>query len=293
MLQKPAFIALSLISFGTASAQLIVPGFDASRVLFSQTGEMDMGGDNGSLEVTRFEVRSFLSRPVSFADGWLILPLAEYKLTGLSFDDTPAAFPIHDEDLHSLSLSSYFMSMREGSPWIFGGWARAELASDFQQIDGDDFTFDLAAGAGYRFNKCFTLMAGVAVINLNGDASFYPGINFDWIISDQLRAGLYGPTFTVEYAPTDEWLFTFRGDPGGGVWNVSDDNGQSRSIDLTSYGLGLYASRRLTGQLWLSVGGGVTVGNSLDYTKPHGGTILGRDPDEGLFGLVSLRLKAW
>ena len=173
------FVAAFSLGSLAASAQNIVPGFDASRVTFSQAGNMDMGTGNGDLDVTRFELRSFLCRPISPIDGLFIMPLAEYRLTALNFDQTPATYPIGDEDLHSLSLSTFAISMREGSPWIYGGWARAELASDFQEIDGDDFTFDLAGGAGYRFNEKFTLGFGGAAINLNGDNKIYPGIGFD------------------------------------------------------------------------------------------------------------------
>jgi hypothetical protein len=286
-------LALLSICVITVSAQSVVPGFDAARVTLSQTGNMDMGGGDGDLDITRFELRSFLCRPISPIDGLFILPLAEYRMTSLDFDGTPAAYPIGDEDLHSLSLSSFAISMREGSPWIYGGWARAELASDFQQIDGDDFTFDFAAGAGYRFDEKFTLGFGAAVINLNGDEKIYPGIGFDWLATDQLRMGLYGPTFVTAYSLDEDWLFTFRGDPGGGLWNVTDDAGASRSIKLRSYRLGLYASRRLAGQLWLTAGGGVAIWNEIDYTTPHGSEITSNDPDEGFFGLISLRLKTW
>lgn len=287
------FVAAFSLGSLAASAQNIVPGFDASRVTFSQAGNMDMGTGNGDLDVTRFELRSFLCRPISPIDGLFIMPLAEYRLTALNFDQTPATYPIGDEDLHSLSLSTFAISMREGSPWIYGGWARAELASDFQEIDGDDFTFDLAGGAGYRFNEKFTLGFGGAAINLNGDNKIYPGIGFDWLATDQLRIGLYGPNLLAAFALDQDWLFTFRGDPAGGLWNVTGDAGESRSIKFSSYRLGVYASRRLTGQLWLTAGGGVTVGNELDYTTPAGREIVGSDPDEGLFGLISLRLKAW
>jgi hypothetical protein len=205
----------------------------------------------------------------------------------------PVTDPIRDEELHSISLSSLILSVRDDSPWMYGGWARAELASDFQHIDGDDFTFDLAAGVGYRFKPEFMLAAGVAVINLNGDETFYPGINFDWIINPQLRASLYGPIFALNYTPVDDWILTLRGDPAGGVWNVTDDAGQSRSIDFSSYRVGIYASRRLYQQLWVTAGAGVAFANDLDYTTPSGRTLVSRDPDAGVFGSLGLRLLSW
>ncbi len=281
----------AMLAACAASAQSIVPGFDAMRVGFSQTSGMDLGAGNGDLSITNGEIRSVLSRPVSPADGMFLVPFAEYRCTGLDFDGPPA--PFDDEDLHSISLSSFFIAMREGSPWLYGAWARAELASDFQHIDGDDFTYDAALGAGYRFSESFTLAFGGAVTNLNGDEQFYPGIGFDWMPADQWRIGLYGPILLAAFTPDEEWLLTFRGDPGGGVWNITDAAGDSRSIDLSSYRLGVYVSRRLAGDFWLTAGTGVVLANELDYTTPHGREIRGLDPDEGWFGMLGLRLKAW
>jgi hypothetical protein len=69
------------------------------------------------------------------------------------------------------------------------------------------------------------------------------------------------------------------------------DNGTT--IDLDSYKIGLYADRRLTGDLWLRVGGGVTVSNSLEFETTDGDRLGKEDLDEGWFGEVSLRLAVW
>ena len=286
---------MAALALGTlaASAQSIVPGFDAARAAASQTGNLKLDGGNGDLSLTQFDLFSVLRKPLVPIDGLYVVPLADYQFTRLDFDRTPAGVPVHDEDLHALSLSSYVVSLSDNSPWIYGGWARAQLASDFQHVNGDDFTFDLAAGAGYRFSKCFTLALGGAVINLNGDATFYPGLNFDWEVNDQVRIGMYGPVFIAAYSLNDDWLLTFRGDPGGGVWNITDDAGQSRSIEVASYRLGLFISRRLCGDFWLTAGAGAAVYNQLDYTLPNGRRLYEQDAGNGLFGALGVRLKAW
>lgn len=275
------------------SADTSVPGFDAARAAFSQTGNMDLDNGPGDFSLTQFEALSFLSHPLSPTNGLFIMPLADYQYTRLNFDQTPAGFPMHDEDLSALSLSAYVVYRCEGSPWIYSGWTRAQLATDFHDVNGDDFTFDFAGGAGYRFNERFTLGAGAAVVNVNGDATFYPGINFDWIASDQLRIGLYGPTFIAAYSLDEDWLLTFRGDPAGGVWNVAGDAGASRAIDLTSYRLGLYVSRRLKGDVWLTAGAGTTLFNQIDYTLTNGSRLFEQDAGSALFGTIALRIKTW
>jgi hypothetical protein len=271
--------------------QSMVPGFDASRIVYSQSGDMDLQDDEGSLEVTDLAVRSFLCQPVRPIEGLYVLPEASYRFTHLNIDGQ--AGPLQDEDLHSLALSLYVLGMPAGSPWIYGAWARAELATDFDVINGDDFSFDLAGGVGYRFNDSFTFGVGAAVTNLNGYPSFYPGIGFDWVASEKLRIGIYGPTAVAAYALNEYWLFTLRFDFSGGVWNVEDRNGQSQSVDLSDNRLGLYASRRLTENLWLTAGAGLTIANELDYTTPAGHGIYSSDLDTAPFGVISLRVKAW
>jgi hypothetical protein len=285
-------LAASVLASLPASGQLVVPGFDAAHITGSHTGGIDLGGGNGGMSASRLHARSILSTgALSPRDGWFFLPFFQYTMTSLDFDGAPA--PFRDEDLHSLSLSSMFLIMREGSPWLIGGWSRAELASDFRHIDGDDITFDLAGGVAYRFNPEITFGLGAGIINLNGDEKIYPGFALDWIVNDHLRLGIYGPIMLAAWAPADEWLFTLRGDPAGGVWNVTDPAGQSRSIDFSSYRLGLYASRHLGGRFWLTAGGGAALVNEIDYTTSGGRGIRGLNGDTGYFGLLGLRLKAW
>ncbi|HEX7260434.1 MAG TPA: DUF6268 family outer membrane beta-barrel protein [Luteolibacter sp.] len=288
-----AFLLGSLVS---TSAQLVLPSLpelDAARTNVNHSGGMDFEDDSGSLDVSRFELRALLSRPIAVMENVSILPTFDYKATALDFDGAPAGFPIGDETLHSISLSAFAVSMRQGSPWLFGAWARAEMASDFQHVGNDDFTFDVAGGAGYRFNEKFLLAAGGAVANLNGDTKFYPGITFDWVVSDCVRVGMYGPVFLATYKPDENWEFGFRGDSGGDVWNIRDSGGASRSIDLTSYRFGLFASHRLTGELWLMAGVGATFGNEISLTRPDGDEFFDQELDSGLFGQIGLRLKTW
>ena len=276
---------------GFTDPRTAVPGFDAAKLGMSQTGNMELGIGNGEVDIMKYELGTFLSKPIMPADGIYIMPYFEYNMTALEFSGW--AGPFQDEDLHSLGLSTYLVSMNEGSPWILGAWARAELATDFQHVGGDDYSFDLAGAVAYRFNESFTFGVGACVTNLNGDENFYPGIGFDWVVNEQLRVGAYGPTVAAAYSLDDNWLFTLRFDFAGGVWNITDNLGDSRNIDLTDNRLGIYASRRLVGDLWLTGGVGVTVGNELEYTTSSGTVLMTTEPDSGVFGAIGLRLKAW
>ncbi len=271
-----------------------MPGFNVSEAMFNYTDGMDLQDGDGSLNTTTFEIRTLLSKPLNPATGLTIIPQFRYDLTSLDFDGvTPPPLGLRDEELHTLSLSVFALKRDDASPWVYGGFANVDLASDFQHIDEDDFTFDVAGGVGYRFSDSFTLGAGAAVINLNGDMMVFPGINFDWKVSEKLRVGQYGPVFVAAYTPDNDWLISVRGDPAGGVWNITDEGGESRSIDLSSYQLGLYVSRRITGQLWMTAGAGATFGNEIRLSDPDGDNFSAEDLETGLFGQVGLRLKAW
>lgn len=287
--------SVAIFAAGTllANAEPQPPAFDAAGMQFSQTGGIDLDAGSGEFDVTRFEVDGFLSAPIPLVGGWVWLPKAAYSLTCFDMNDLAAGPVMNDEDLHSLSLSAMAFSMGDDTPWVSAAWARAELASDFQEIDADDFTFDFAAGGGYRFNERFTLGLGAAVINLNGDATVYPGVFCDWQAADHLRVGVYGPDLTVKFTAVENWEFSVCGDPAGGIWNVTDDAGESRSINFNSYRVGLYASRHLGGQRWITAGCGIVIGNELDYTEPDGDSIWERDGGNGFFGSIGLRIAAW
>lgn len=271
--------------------QSTVPGFDAARLTFSQTGDMDLGLRNAEMNLTTLSLQGFLSKPVIPADGVFVVPHFAYELS--EFDFSGSAAPFQDEDLHSLALSVFALSMRDDTPWMWGLWGRAELATDFQDVDSDDFTFDLAAGVGYRFNPSFTLGVGGVVTNLNGDEEVYPGINFDWVVNERVRCGFYGPTGVVAYTVDDNWLLSARFDLAGGTWNITDNNSRSRNFELDDNRLGIYASRRLSGNFWATAGVGFTINNDLEYTNADGRTLVGTDPDSTVFYALSLRMKAW
>ncbi len=289
-----AFAGEPINTVSEVTDQYKLPNMDAVMGRFTYSNEMDFEDIDGSLSVTEFDFLSVLSRPITVAGDIMLLPFVQYGLTSFDFDGVDNSFPIADEDLHSVSLHLAALKYDKTSPWLYGAWVRAELASDFQHINGDDFTFDVAGGVGYRYSDNFMIGVGGAVLGINGDTWFCPGINFDWVVSDKVRVGLYGPMPVVSYTPNDDWSFSLRGNPGGGIWNITDDNGDSKDVDLSSYQVGAYAGRRLTGKLWLNAGVGMTVMNNITYSDSGGDNeTLDEDMDAGWFGQIGLSLKTW
>ncbi|MEY4244340.1 MAG: hypothetical protein RLZZ245_1925 [Verrucomicrobiota bacterium] len=276
-----------------AAAEPLLTEFETARSTFTHSAEMDFDPGQGSLRVSKFEIRSLLSRPITPLDGLKIIPMAEYRLTDLDFDGISSSYPIRDEEIHSLNLSAVAFSKRDDSRWIYGAWARAKMNSDFQDIGEDDFKFDLAAGAGYTFNPDFTLGFGATLLNLNGDEALYPGLFFNWNATEQIRVGLYGPIFVIHYSPAAPWQFSFRADPSGETANITDSDGKSRAIEFQSYRIGLYANRRISDHIWLRAGAGITLGNEINLTETNGDERFGQNLDDGMFAQVALRLVTW
>lgn len=271
----------------------VMPQFEIMRMALTQTGEMDLDGTPGDLSITKLEFRSLLSAPIELWEGMSMIPMFSYTATSLDFSG-PGPFPLHDEDLHSAALQSFFIQDFHNSPWFGFAWTRAELATDFQGIQNEDFTFDVAVGLFYRFSEAFTLGFGAAVTNLNGDARVFPGINFDWVASDKLRVAVFGPNLLATYDLSDDWYLTLDGQPGGGSWNIRDDSGNSRTIQLDSYWLALNSHHHLAGELWLSAGVGYTFGNEIEIRGNRGGgPSFSNEMNGAPLARIGLSLRKW
>lgn len=288
---------LGLIS--SLSAQSSITEWDPSVARFSHAGGMKFDSTPGTLEISDFRFKSLIGAPKSLG-GISIIPIIEFSTTVLRFDGVPKSFPVDPTDLHSfniypsvIGLSTFIISNESCAPWIYGIWAREQLATDFRDVGSDDFTSDLAAGIGYQFSKTFSLGIGGGVINLNGNVETFPGLGFDWKLNDQIQIQMLGPEWSIGYRPDQNWRFGIRGDSSGEIWNIRDGSGKSRSIDLSSYQVGMFVDRHLTGGFWLNVGAGATIGNEIGLTSPHGKSILTQKLDPGLFGQISLSLKIW
>lgn len=295
--QFPFGLGAALLLSGLARAEdtesMDIPQFELIRAAATQTGEMDLDGNPGDLSVTSFEFRSLLSGPIKLWEGMTMIPLFTYSATSLDFNGT-GPFPLHDEDLHSASLHSFFIQDFGNSPWFGFAWTRAEMATDFQGIQNEDFTFDVAAGAFYRFSESFTLGFGVAVTNLNGDTRVFPGINFDWVPCEDFRIGVYGPNILGTWNLSESWYLSLDGQPGGGNWNIRDDAGNSRTIQLDSYWLSVNTHHRIAGDLWFSAGVGYTFGNEVEIRDNRGGgPTFSNEMDGAPLAQISLSLHKW
>jgi hypothetical protein len=268
---------------------------NVARTEFSGSFGMDFDNSGADLENYAFQVSAFVSKPIDLFAGYSLLPFFQYEASFLRPGGVPLGIPLEDEDLHEIELSMFLYKMESGSPWITGAMISPSIASDFDSISGDDFFLDLAAAAGYRFRDNLIVGAGVGALNVTGDCAVYPGIGFFWNPTDDTQVALFGPNLRAGWDVTDSWRLGFEVRPNGGLWNI-DTAGGTRNIDFTSFRAGLVSSHRLTEKLWLSLGAGMTVGNSLNITNTEGSDLYKNtldDLDEGYFGFISLNVRDW
>ena len=294
-----------LLATGTAAAEpdAFAPeeglnfftGMSVAKAEFIGSFGVEFDNSGAEIDDYAFQFSSFLSKPVELFAGYSLLPYFQYEANFLRPDSVPAGIPLGDEDLHEIDLSLFLYKMEAGSPWISGAWINPSLSTDFDSVSGDDFFLDLAAAAGYRVSDTLILGAGIGALNLTGDTAVYPGVGFFWNPTEDLYFTLYGPNFRAGWEINDSWRLGFEVRPNGGIWNI-DTAGGTRNIDFSSFRVGLGSSHQLTENLWLSYGGGMTVGNSLNITNTDGSDLYKNtldDLDEGYYGFVSLSLKAW
>jgi hypothetical protein len=268
------------------------PAFDALSATYEFQNDLDLDDSSGSLDGSRFALTSFLSEPIAIGGDWTFLPAMEYSLTSLDFSDTPAGFPLGDEDLHKVGLHAMLYHSAPGSRWLYGGWGRASFASDTQGIDGDDFYFDVAATAAYMVTDRFMLGLGVAGLELGSDGYLVGGPGFYWKPTDEIDVNLIGTMFNAIWQPSEDWVLAFRVRPFGNSWNI-DNDGSSQQLDLSSYTARLHLERRVYNDIWLSLGLGYAFANEIELRDSSNDKLFDDDLDGALSASIGLRVRTW
>jgi len=284
-------VALCQPAFALDAIKLL----SSTRIHAYGSGGMDFENGAGELETLSFGARGSLVDPFVVGNDWTIIPTVSYEATFLRYDGTPAGFPVGDEDLHALHLPVYALKASLSSPWIFGGFFRAGLATDFDHITDDDLFFDMGAGVGYRINENLTIGAGAVVLDIGGDDTFIPGIGFVWQPCDPVTFSLLGPVFRASWDPDEDWRLSLDVRLSGGTWNI-DSNGDSRLLHLRSWRAGLHAQRRLADEWWIEGGAGVTFANKVELMSRggHGRFESTLDRlDNGWYGFLAVKKEIW
>ncbi len=300
MLNNAASSAVWIACVTSLPARPNIVGWDDPVAYASHAGGMHFNETPGNLEVADFGFHVLLPDEIPLAENLTLQPAFDCRATILRFNQVPTSIPIDRNHLKTFSVypsvleaSALLAATRTDSPWMFGVWARTGVATDFRDVGSDDLTFDIAGGAAYQFHETLSAGFGAAVTGLSGDVDFHPGLGFDWQVHDRLRIGLCGPNFAATYRPDGNWRFSIRSDSTGEIWNISDNEGKSRDIELMSYRIGIHASRRIWGQISITAGVGIVLANAISLNRSNGHMLLQQRLDSGFFSQLGLTITAW
>ena len=103
MIRSSLITALATPFFISASAyaqdpliRTSIPDFDALRVAYTQTGDMDFDNGPGDVSVQQYDLQMFLSKPISLTSELTMVPFLTFAYTDLDVSNS-AGFPIQDE----------------------------------------------------------------------------------------------------------------------------------------------------------------------------------------------------
>lgn len=288
---RALLVASLCLPFAASGQDLLRSMVDRTRLNLEASGGMDLDTANGKLEMTRVEWRQLIGDTLHWND-FSMIGLAQYRGTHAQTEGAPGTYPLQSEDLHLLSLQGVALHQTQGSKWIYGGWGCAEFASDFEDVSGDAFTFDLAVGLGYRFSERLILGVGVGALDLNGDETFLPAPALMYRPNDEWTLGVYGMTLDATWSDRKDWKISWRGEPGSGSWNREGPGGVSQNLIINSYQIGMHVQRRIVDQVWFAFGTGITTMNKIEVITDDL-TQFKDHPDGGWFVYAGLRAYEW
>lgn len=252
----------------------------------------DVEADDGKvddLSLQQWRLQTAFSKPLTFADSIFFIPMFRYEMTeletfGLGFDG-------YEKNLHSIEVPLLFIWKQESTPWSYNLRLNPGIASDFEQVDSDDFFLDARIGAEYKFNDKLKVNFGLAYTRLTGEPEILPFAGFQYDMNDQWQFALRGPTLQARYTIAEDWLVRFVGEPGGGSWNI-DEYG-SQNLAVQSYRVGVNLEHQLREDLWITAGAGFTFANEVEFMTTSGDTIRKEEFDSGHYFTIGLRLHDW
>lgn len=268
-----------------------IPKYSVGDVYGAWNGEVDFEDQAGGVSLWEAGVK--FSLPVADGEGWRVTAGVNYKVSGLEV--TGGGFPGGDAnfDLHRLEVPVDLWLGGEGK-WKF--WLRVSpgVASDFEEIEGGDFSYSTLALASYQWTPTVSVAVGGYYSNDLGESRLLPAIGFVWEPNRNWSVALTAPRVQVAYAPNGDWLFALRAFPSGGGWRVDGagkNAGQRVDLNYSSVRVGLGVERRIgDGPVWLYVDGGMRFAQSLEIEGGKGRRFE-EDLEAGVSVIGGLKLR--
>ncbi len=142
--------------------------------------------------------------------------------------------------------------------------------------------------ARYRYSPRFHTWFGMVADVDKYDSVYYPYLGFDWLIGREWAVSLIPPWPTVTYAPGNDWLYKAGLLPGSTNWEVAGESDINSSFSYWNAGFGV--ERRIKGDLWLELTGGVSGLAKFSVTS-GGETVFENDLDQSPFWKIALNYR--
>lgn len=195
-------------------------------------------------------------------------------------------------DLQSLELqmsAGYFP--RTSTGWMGLLIASPGLASDFDGLSSDDFTFRVIAVGGYQFSRTFTLALAGYFSHSMEEQRALPGIGIIWRPSPRWAVQLTPPIGAVVWRATDSLAFNLTAFPSGGSWNVNDDAGRVNGVVISGYRVGAGLEYKLNPTWRFNLLAGMNVGGDFELRDSGNNVIRESDLDAVPFGMLGISCR--
>jgi opacity protein-like surface antigen len=239
---------------------------------FEAEADLDTAGAFSYWDVT-------LSSPIygrKLGRDWIFGARLRYRFSELDWTDQ-ALFD--NDSLHRLDLSLTLVYKPENSPWNGFLSAGPGLSGDGSDVNGDDVLYVAIAGVGYKFSERFTLLAGAYFSQDFGEPRLIPAPGFIWQISKKWNISLIPPRLRLAYAPSDNWRIIAEAFPNGGRWSVTTLQGEQAFLDRSGARAGLRIERRVVGNAWLQLSGGMVFARDLVLENDAGQVLFESDAE--------------
>lgn len=207
---------------------------------------------------------------------WIFGARLRYRFSELDWTEQ-ALFD--NDSLHRLDLSLTLVYKPENSPWSGFLSAGPGLSGDGSNVNGDDVLYVAIAGIGYKFSERFTLLAGAYFSQDFGEPLLIPAPGFMWQISKKWNVSLIPPRLRIAYAPSEDWRIVAEAFPNGGRWSVTTLEGEEAFLDRSGARAGLRIERRVVGNAWLQLSGGMVFARDLVLETDAGNVLFESDAE--------------
>lgn len=236
------------------------------RVLYTARGDFtdrnDPATGRGSLATTT--VRASLNGvPVLLRERIKLFVGLNAERTELDFEDTPG---INDLRLYRLGLPVVTL-LQLSEDWSLRLITSPLIASDFKQVDRDDFGMFAVAAVGYRATERLKLQVGVVALTGFGRSLIVPSFGLTWDLDESWRLRLQAPSPAIIWAPTEDLSISAEMAFLPGSANIRRDDLAGRDtsfyVDRDGFLFGVSADVHVAGPLWVRGGVGWAVGQRL------------------------------